>query len=49
MHDNPEIICPSIREYQSPALRIIPVHIENALCDSPVLGGLEDIYFEDWN
>lgn len=37
------------QEYQSPVLRIIPVHIENAICDSPVPGGHEDIVYEEWN
>lgn len=37
------------REYQSPVLRIIPIRIENALCESPVPGGNEDIGYEDWD
>ena len=36
-------------EYQAPAQRIIPVHVENAICDSPVPGGNEDIGYEDWD
>ena len=36
-------------EYQSPALRVIPVHVENAVCGSPLPGGNEDIGYEDWD
>ena len=36
-------------EYQSPTLRILPVRIENAICESPVPGGNEDIGYEDWD
>ena len=37
------------QEYQSPALRIIPVNVENAICDSTIPGGNEDIGYEDWD
>ena len=37
------------QEYQTPALRIIPVCAENAICDSPIPGGNEDIGYEDWD
>jgi hypothetical protein len=37
------------REYQSPALRILPLHVENAICGSPIPGGNEDIDYEDWD
>ncbi len=36
-------------EYVSPALRLIPVFLENALCGSPIPGGNEDIGYEDWD
>ncbi|MBQ6761524.1 MAG: hypothetical protein IJP49_02110 [Bacteroidales bacterium] len=36
-------------EYLSPVLRVIPVRIENAICESPVPGGNEDIGYEDWD
>lgn len=36
-------------EYQSPVLRTIPIRIENAICESPVPGGNEDIGYEDWD
>ena len=36
-------------EYQSPALRIIPMSLENAICDSSIPGGNEDIGYEDWD
>ena len=39
----------SRQEYQSPALRVIPIHVENAICDSPIPGGNEDIGYEDWD
>lgn len=35
--------------YQAPALRIIPIHVENAICDSTIPGGNEDIGYEDWD
>ena len=37
------------QEYQSPALRIIPLIPENAICDSSIPGGNEDIGYEDWD
>ena len=37
------------QEYQSPASRIIPLNVENAICDSTLPGGNEDIGFEDWD
>ena len=37
------------QEYQSPALRIIPINVENAICDSTIPGGNEDIGYEDWD
>ena len=37
------------QEYQAPAFRIIPVRVENAICDSTIPGGNEDIGYEDWN
>ena len=40
---------PRSREYQSPALRIIPVNVENVICDSTIPGGNEDIGYEDWD
>ena len=40
----------TLREvYQAPALRIIPLIPENAICESPVPGGNEDIGYEDWD
>ena len=46
MNDTP---LTSSREYQSPAFRIIPVISENAICDSTLPGGNEDIGYEDWD
>ena len=37
------------QEYQSPALRIIPLISEHAICDSSIPGGNEDIGYEDWD
>ena len=37
------------QEYQSPASRIVPLHTENAICDSPVPGSNEDIGYEEWD
>lgn len=37
------------QEYQSPILRIIPMSLENAICDSTIPGGNEDIGYEDWD
>ena len=39
----------SRQEYQAPALRIIPLNVENAICESPIPGGNEDIGYEDWD
>ena len=39
----------TLREYVSPWVRVIPFHLEHAICDSPVPGGNEDIGYEDWN
>lgn len=36
-------------EYIIPAQRIIPFYLENAICESPVPGGNEDIGYEDWD
>ena len=35
--------------YISPTVRVIPLTMENAICDSPVPGGNEDIGYEDWD
>lgn len=40
---------PLRQEYQSPALRIIPLIPENAICDSTLSGGNEDIGYDEWN
>ena len=37
------------QEYQSPSLRIVPINVENAVCDSSIPGGNEDIGYEDWD
>ena len=37
------------QEYLTPALRIIPIYVENAICDSTIPGGNEDIGYEDWD
>ncbi len=37
------------KEYLAPALRIITIHVENAICDSTIPGGNEDIGYEDWD
>ncbi len=37
------------QEYRSPALRIIPLITENAICESTIPGGNENIGYEDWN
>ena len=37
------------KDYQSPALRVIPMSLENAICDSTIPGGNEDIGYEDWD
>lgn len=38
-----------IQEYIPPTLRIIPLIPENAICDSTIPGGNEDIGYEDWD
>ena len=35
--------------YIPPTVREIPLNMENAICDSPVPGGNEDIGYEDWD
>ena len=40
---------PLRQEYPSPALRIIPIQIEDAICGSTIPGGNEDIGYEDWD
>lgn len=41
---------PTLAEgYVSPTLRIIDLHVENAVCGSPLPGGNEDIGYEDWD
>lgn len=37
------------KTYQAPVLRIIPLIPENAICDSTIPGGNEDIGYEDWD
>ena len=37
------------QEYIKPTLRIIPITPENAICDSTIPGGNEDIGYEDWD
>ena len=34
-------------EYIQPALRFVPLKMENAICESPIPGGNEDIGYED--
>ena len=48
-HDPMNNAATSRHEYQSPALRIIPILTENALCDSTLPGGNEDVGYEDWD
>ena len=36
-------------EYIAPAVRVIPVHTENAICDSVIPGGNEDVGYDDWD
>ena len=48
IHDHMNTQTPR-QEYQAPALRIIPINIENAICDSSIPGGNEDIGYEDWD
>lgn len=40
---------PSRLEYQSPALRIIPLIPESVICGSPIPGGNEDIGYDEWD
>lgn len=49
MHHNLETSSPVGRAYLSPAVRIIPLLVENAICESSVPGGNEDIGYEDWD
>lgn len=49
MSHNFVIIRSARRAYESPALRIIPLIPGNAICESPVPGGNEDIGYEDWD
>ena len=49
MNHNPVTLSPAGCEYVSPASRVIPLIPENAICDSPVSGGNEDIGYEDWD
>ena len=49
MNSNPVTPSSAGSEYVSPAMRTIPLIPENAICDSPVSGGNEDIGFEDWD
>ena len=35
--------------YQAPTVRVQQLHMENAICDSPVPGGNEDIGYEEWS
>ena len=37
------------QEYRSPALRVVPLNVENAICGSPLPGGNEDIGYDDWD
>ena len=37
------------RDYLAPALRIVPLNVENAVCGSPLQGGNEDIGYDDWD
>ena len=39
----------SRKDYQIPSLRIIDMNLENAICDSTIPGGNEDIGYEDWD
>ena len=36
-------------DYTSPIVRVIPLTMANAICESPVPGGNEDIGYEDWD
>ena len=33
--------------YVQPAVRVVPLRMENAICESPLPGGNEDIGYED--
>lgn len=47
-HDmNSEIM--EFSTYLKPTTRVQQLHMENAICGSPVPGGNEDIGEEDWN
>lgn len=37
------------KEYLAPWIRILPLSMEHAVCDSPQEGGNEDIGYEDWD
>lgn len=37
------------KSYSPPVVRLIPLTMENAICESPVPGGNEDIGYEDWD
>lgn len=37
------------REYQAPALRVVPLRVENDFCTSSLPGGNEDIGYDDWD
>ena len=36
----------TLQEYESPEVWIIPVKVENAVCDSPQPGGNEDVGYD---
>ena len=38
----------SMMPYDSPMVCVIPVSIGNALCESPVPGGNEDVGYDEW-
>lgn len=44
---NSEII--ELAKYLEPTIRVQQLHMENAICESPVPGGNEDIGEEEWN
>ena len=37
------------KAYSTPSVRLIPLRMEHAICDSVVPGGNEDIGYEDWD
>ena len=39
----------SRKDYQIPSFRIIDMNQDNAICDSTIPGGNEDIGYEDWD